>query len=285
MSAKNPSLIAAEDAGDYQPWTLPGFDDGQVLPSAEKEARDRRQQGAVEEPTEEIIEEVDGEGMAFSPLTADELQAITDEAEREGREKGHADGLASGHAEGFERGFQEGLQKASEDSARKLAEQIAQLQQIAQSLVAPMEQQQQEIERVVVDFVCALTRQVVKRELLTDSSDIVATVQKALSALPVGADDITLYLNPDDLALVETYAEEQHKSWKFIGDNQLLPGGCKIQATSSLVDYSVETQLQELLEQFVNKQLASGDTDIDNAIVDASDSQSNADPDSTDSAP
>lgn len=277
MSAKNPSFITAEDAGDYQPWALPGFDDGRVLPSAEKEARDRGLQGATEQPSEEIIEEVDGEGMHFSPLTADELQAITDEAEREGRDKGHAEGLANGHAEGFERGFQEGLQKASEDSARKLAEQVSQLQQIAQHLIAPMEQQQQEIEQVIVDFVSALTRQLVKRELLTDSGDIVSTVQKALSALPLGAEHITLYLNPDDLALVETYAEEQHKSWKFIGDRELLPGGCKIETNSSLVDYSVETQLHDMLEQFANKQLSNGDVDSTGDAAEAALAASNPD--------
>lgn len=258
MSVKNPPVFTDEEARDYQPWSLPGFDDGRVLPSAEKEARDRRQHTVEDEAQNEIIEEVEGDDVEFSPLTAEELQAITDEAEREGREKGHAEGLAAGHAEGFERGYQEGLQKANEDSSRKLSQQVEQLQQLAQSLITPLAEQQSEVERILVDSICALTRQLVKRELQIDSGDVLAAVQKALAALPVGADNITLYLNPDDLAMVETYAQEQHQSWSFAGDAQQIPGGCRIQARSSLVDYTVESQLDELLTQFANKQLASG---------------------------
>jgi flagellar assembly protein FliH len=77
--------------------------------------------------------------------------------------------------------------------------------------------------------------------------------------LPVGSKNIRISLNPDDLAAVETYAAEQQLEWKFFGDVSLQPGGCRIDTQESRVDYSVSTRLQTLLEQFVTKQLASGD--------------------------
>ena len=72
----------------------------------------------------------------------------------------------------------------------------------------------------------------------------------------MGAKNIRITLNPDDLAAVETYAEEQQLDWKFMGDSKLQPGGCRIETPESRVDYSVSTRLQTVLEQFVTKQLA-----------------------------
>ncbi|GAA5316900.1 MAG: flagellar assembly protein FliH [Candidatus Pelagadaptatus aseana] len=271
MSSKMPVLITAEEAADYQAWSLPGFDgDGNVLPTAEKEARDR-QSDAITEPEEtpqaepaveehqEIIEDVTAEEVSFSPITAEELQAITDAAEQEGFAKGKAEGVVSGHKEGLDRGYQEGLKKAQVEAAQKLNEQVGQLQAIAQSLMQPIAEQQHQIERMLVDFTCALTRQLVERELTTDSSHVLITVKEALAALPVGAENITLFLNPDDLALVESYAERQGEKWQFIGDADLLPGGCRLKTEASLVDYSVESQLSELLQLFKNKQLVGSD--------------------------
>lgn len=254
MTSKIPNRIAQEDLENVTTWALPNVGaSGKTLPSAEKEARERRQR------SEEIIEDVDGDDLSFAPMTAQELQALTESAEKEGFNKGYQEGFAKGESDGRERGLEQSRLKADE----VLSAQVSQLLQIAESLVEPIAEQDRALEKLLLDYVLVLTRQLLERELQTDSTHVLNAVKKAIQALPVGADNITVTVNPDDLALIETYAEERNKDWSFQADSQMLPGGCLIETAQSLVDYTIEQRLEVLSEQFRNKQLASDDDDSD----------------------
>ncbi|NIB43215.1 flagellar assembly protein FliH [Pseudomaricurvus alkylphenolicus] len=255
MSGNNPNRIASEDLQDCNPWLLPDVS-GKVIPSAEKEAADReRHQG-------EVIEDVSGEEVSYAPMTADELQALTDAAEKEGFDKGHAEGLAQGQAEGHKQGYEQGLQQAQQESAKVLDDQVGRLLQIAEALMAPIGDQEQQLEHLLLSYVTRLTRQLVERELQMDSAHILSVVQRAVAALPSGSKHLKVILNPDDLALVEAYAEETQKDWGFRGDAQLSPGGCRIETDNSLVDFSVESRIDAMLEQFLDRQLISETGDV-----------------------
>ena len=254
MTDKQPlaNRIPAEEVQDVRAWVIPPIaDNGRVLSSAEKEARERRE--ALLRGRKESIETIEIPEPPKAPVvTAEELQAMFDEAEKDGFAQGHKEGLAKGTAEGYEAGKQQALMELR---PQLIAEQ-QRFQQLAQSLLDPIAEQQDDLEQMLLDIVCSLTQSVVQRELLTDSSQILDLVRLAIGALPVGAKNIRVTLNPDDLAAVETYAEEQQLDWKFMGDSKLQPGGCRIETPESRVDYSVSTRLQTVLEQFVTKQLA-----------------------------
>lgn len=254
MTDKQPlaNRIPAEEAQDARPWVMPPVaDNGRVLSSAEKEARERRE--ALLRGRKESIETIEIPEPPKAPVvTAEELQAMFDEAEKDGFAQGHKEGLAKGTAEGYEAGKQQALMELR---PQLIAEQ-QRFQQLAQSLLDPIAEQQDDLEQMLLDIVCSLTQSVVQRELLTDSSQTLDLVRLAIGALPVGAKNIRITLNPDDLAAVESYAEEQQLDWKFMGDSKLQPGGCRIETPESRVDYSVSTRLQTVLEQFVTKQLA-----------------------------
>jgi len=281
MKLKN--RIAAEDLKDVQAWSLPSMGGkGKVLtaeakpnrdpslgrgtasPSAPKKApkpdsKPAPQADAAPEPVQEVvaevIEDVDIDSLEFAPMTADELQALTDAAEQEGITQGRKRGLQQGLEEGRQQGLEQGLQQAKTEAATQLQQQVAQLLQIAEQLLEPIAVQQQGLEHLLVETITALTKQLVTRELQTDSSNILSVVKQAMAALPVGGQQVTLRLNPDDLALIEAHSEEQHLAWRFVGDASLIPGGCKISTADSLVDFSVETRLESLLQQFVSGQL------------------------------
>ncbi|ACE85183.1 flagellar assembly protein FliH [Cellvibrio japonicus] len=247
--------IPAEEAKDARPWVLPPVsDNGRVLSSAEKEARERRD--ALLRGRNEKIEVIDIPEPPPAPgISAEDMQAMFDSAEKEGFTQGHKEGFAKGNAEGYEAGRQQGLM---EMRAQLVAEQ-QRFQKLASALLHPVQEQDDDLEQLLLDVICTLTQSVVQRELLTDSSQILELVRKAVDALPVGSKNIRISLNPDDLAAVEAYADEQQLDWKFHGDNSLQPGGCRIETPDSRVDYSVSTRLQTLLEQFVSQQLAASD--------------------------
>lgn len=249
------SRIPAETVANVQTWMLPPItDNGRVLSSAEKEAKERRD--ALLKRNKESIQTVEMPAPATNVgMTAQEMQAIFDEAEKEGFEQGHKEGFAKGNAEGYEAGRQQGLM---EMRAQLVAEQ-QRFQKLTHALLNPLAEQDGDIEHLLLDVICTLTQSVVQRELLTDSSQILALVKQAVDVLPIGSKNIRVCLNPDDLAAVETYAEEQQLEWKFFGDVKLQPGGCRIETPESRVDFSASSRLQTVLEQFITKQLASGE--------------------------
>lgn len=247
-----PARIPAELLGDVKSWMVPVVDDsGKVLSSAEKEARERREK--LLRQGKEKIETVEIAAPAKTGMTAQEMQEIFDAAEKDGFAQGHASGFEKGKTEGYEAGRQQGLK---EMRAQLTAEQLR-FQGIANALLDPLHAQDSDIENMLMDAICTLAQSVVQRELLTDSSHILELVKSAVDALPVGSKNIRIALNPDDLAVVEAYAEEQQLGWTFIGSTQLQPGGCRVETPESRVDFSVSTRLKAVLEQFLTGQLAS----------------------------
>lgn len=255
-----PNRIPAEAVDQATTWILPPVsDNGRVLSSAEKEARERRERllrreqekiETVEMPVQEQVPQV---GM-----TAEEMQAIFDAAEKDGFEQGHKEGFAKGTTEGYEAGRQQGLK---EMRAQLVTEQ-QRFQALASALLDPIHAQDDDLEQMLLDIICTLTQSVVQREVQTDSSQILALVRNAIAALPVGSKNIRVCLNPDDLAAIETYAAEQQLDWKFFADEELLPGGCRIETPESRVNFSVSSRLQTVLEQFLTRQLAATDEDL-----------------------
>ena len=48
----------------------------------------------------------------------------------------------------------------------------------------------------------ALARQIVRRELKTDPTQIIGIIREAIAALPVAARDVRVHLHPEDAAVV-----------------------------------------------------------------------------------
>ncbi len=260
MSDSNlPNRIPAEAVEQATAWVLPPVsDNGRVLSSAEKEARERRERLLRREQEKiEVVEIPVEEQPVQMGMTAEEMQAIFDAAEKDGFEQGHKEGYTKGNTEGYEAGRQQGLM---EMRAQLVAEQ-QRFQKLANALLNPIDAQDDDLEHLLLDVICTLTQSVVQREVQTDSSQILELVRNAIDALPVGSKNIRVCLNPDDLAAIETYAAEQQLDWKFLGDAELLPGGCRIETPESRVDFSVSSRLKTVLEQFITKQLAAGDED------------------------
>lgn len=255
MSENNlPNRIPAEAVNQATAWVLPPVSDkGRVLSSAEKEARERRERLLRREQEKiEVVEMPVPEQAPQLGMTAEEMQAIFDAAEKDGFEQGHREGFAKGTTEGYEAGRQQGLK----EMRAQLAAEQQRFAALANALLEPINAQDDDLEIMLLDAICTLAQSVVQRELQTDSSHILALVRSAIAALPVGSKNIRVCLNPSDLAAVEAYAAEQQLDWRFFADPQLGAGGCRIETPDSRVDFSVSSRLQTVLEQFLTKQLA-----------------------------
>lgn len=242
-------LIRGEKTQAFGRWPLPNFDQPTETPASlvEDEVLAAHLAEDVEEsiPTAplEPINEVSEEELSFPTLA--ELERIRHEAYQEA----YNEGFATGEKEGFHSGQLKGQQKAQQEAEQALAQKLAHLDQLMQQLFEPIAAQDQAIEKALLRLLVDLAKEVIRRELILDSSQITLMVREALKLLPVGSDQVRIHINPQDFAQIKALRERHEEQWRILEDEQLLPGGCRIETEYSRLDASIETRLSQAIEQ------------------------------------
>lgn len=222
QSSKEPvsELIRAKDLIGVDVWRLPSFDPQVAEPEPEPES--------LNEIEEVPLDEV-------QPLTLEELEAIRQEAYNEGFAAGERDGF---HATQL---------KVRQEAEVALQARLATLETLMSNLLAPIAEQDTQIERSLVELVSHIARQVIQRELKIESSQIERVTQEALKLLPMGANNIRIFMNPQDFEQIKALRERHEEQWKILEDPALMPGGCRIETEHSRIDASVETRITQAL--------------------------------------
>lgn len=230
-------LLRGGEQSAFARWDLPSFDaEPHQVPLERDEANaEAVRQEAESAAAEELQEE------APKPFTVEELEQI--------REEAYNEGFATGEKDGFHSGQLKGQQEAKAKTDARLAE----LEALMAQLMEPMHEQDDQIEDMLLKLVETMVRQVVQRELQTDSSQITKVLRGALKALPMGAENIRIYLNPVDFDAAKALRERHEEKWRLLEDDQLLPGGCRVETEHSQLDATVETRLQQITEQLFDQ--------------------------------
>ncbi|BAN49731.1 flagellar assembly protein FliH [Metapseudomonas resinovorans] len=238
-SKESPSeLIRAKDVNVFDRWSLPSFDPAGAEPEVEPEPE--AAVTAAEPEPEPQIEEVPIEDV--KPLTLDELEAIRQDAYNEGFATGERDG------------FHAGQLKARQEAETALNARVAQLETLMGQLLEPIAEQDRQIEESLIHLTSLITRQVIQRELRTDSSQIRHVLREALKLLPMGASNLRIHINPQDFEQVKALRERHEESWRILEDEALEPGGCRVETEHSRIDASIETRLAQAMKQLFEQQ-------------------------------
>ncbi|MGV8918275.1 MAG: flagellar assembly protein FliH [Pseudomonas sp.] len=236
-------LIRAKDVGGFDVWSLPSFDPHQELPP-EPEPE------PVAEPLE--MEEVPLDEV--QPLTLEELESIRQEAYNEG--------FATGEKEGFH----STQLRVRQEAEVALAAKLGSLEQLMVSLFEPIAEQDSQIEKSMVELVGHITRQVIQRELSVDSNLIGRVLRDSLKLLPMGAQNVRIFINPQDFAQVKALRERHEETWRIVEDDTLQAGGCRVETEHSRIDATIETRLSQALakmfDQLHDQALHSAPADI-----------------------
>jgi len=227
-SDESPSdLIRARDVSGLDIWALPSFDP--YVPEPEPEP----------EPEPPQMEEVPLEEV--QPLTLEELESIRQEAWNEG--------FATGEKEGFH----STTLKVRQEAEVALNGKLASLERLMVNLFEPIAEQDTQIEKGLVTLVQHVTRQVIQRELAIDSSQLEHVMREALKLLPLGVENVRLYVNPQDFAQVKALRERHEETWRIVEDEALLPGGCRVETEHSRIDATVETRIAQAMAQLLDQ--------------------------------
>jgi flagellar assembly protein FliH len=162
-------------------------------------------------------------------------------------------GLADLQEEAYKEAFEQGLAEGRTAGRVEIKAQVEKLAGMFHDLAKPFEVLDAEVERELLTLAMALARQIVRRELKTDPTQIIGIVRDAIAALPVAARDVRVHLHPEDAAVVrENLAPtESERAWALVEDPVMARGGCQITTTTSRIDARLETRLAAILSELM----------------------------------
>ncbi len=190
-----------------------------------------------------VEEEQEQEVELVEKISEDEIQAIRDAAYQEGFQKGQADGLANAQ---------------EQVDARVLL-----LESLIQQLAEPTQACGEQTEQALLQMAFAISRQIVRRELKQDPTQLIAIIRDALKLLPVGSKNIQVQLHPEDAAVIRNVLSIDEDSpdsrWKLVEEPSMERGGCLLKTDNSNVDASVDRQIAVLFSRIAGGQRAGED--------------------------
>ena len=241
MSDKKPSseLISAQESAAFSLWNLPSFD----APEADHPDTEETEAEAASVPDVEPevrVEDVVAEDV--KPLTLEDVEAVRQDAWNEGFSTGEKDG------------FHAGQLKATQEADAVLAAKVQALENIMREFFEPIASQDQQLEESMLQMVMEISRQVIQRELKTDSSQIKQVVREALKTLPMGSEAVRVYVNPQDFEQIKALRERHEENWKIVEDDDLLPGGCRFESVNTQINASIEARIEHIAVQILDQQ-------------------------------
>jgi flagellar assembly protein FliH len=213
---------------EYDSWVVPDIDTegSQVF-------RQPVEEESVEEETIEMISD-------------DELNQIKQRAYQEGFEQGRKEGLLSGE---------------SEVNNKKVL-----LDSMLGQLTDPLQQVGQQTQKELLELAFAISKQIVRRELRQDPSQLIAIIRDALKLLPIGSKNIQILLNPEDASIVANLlsidSDSQESNWQLVQEPSMERGSCVLKTDNSRVDASVDRQVALLFSRIAGGQRAGEDNDL-----------------------
>ena len=229
----NKNRIPASKSSDYANWHLPDINDGQVI----EVATGGQRKGTATRATVAGANKTDG-------LSVDQLDELGKQARKEGYQAGFEQGLSKGETQGYQAGISKGN--------AEIQKRLLQLQQVVTQLMEPIKQQDDALEQTLLSLVKLTAEAVIKQELEDNRIDIIQRVIKeTVTALPIGAQNIKIFLNTEDFAALQGESTGVSSEWQLVGDDSIAAGGCRLETTQSVVDYALETRIQQVMEQIM----------------------------------
>jgi len=165
---------------------------------------------------------------------------------------------ADGRAEGL------ALAKAEIDARlRRLDAQAKLFEASMAALSRPLALLDTDMQQKLAELSLAIARQLLRRELKTDPTQVIAVVRETVALLPAAARDVRVTLHPEDAALLrERLATPQAQgAWTIHEDPVMSRGGCRVTAEAAQIDARLETRLASVMAAMLGETRAAERSD------------------------
>jgi flagellar assembly protein FliH len=183
----------------------------------------------VEAPVEVHVEP---DIPVLRPPTLEEIQAIQDDARREGFEAGHAQGQAQGQAE-----------------IRRLT---AQIEGILDNFSRPLARLESEVLSALGELSVRIAGSLVGRAYRAEPELLAELVAEAVDAVGVSTREVEVRLHPDDIAALAPVMQAQPGT-RLVPDLSLARGDLRVHAETVRIDGTLEARLRGALEAVITK--------------------------------
>ena len=183
---------------------------------------------------------------SWSPPHLGETEFVTPSSIRETLDAARQ----KGYDEGFQSGYDEGLAEAQAITQS--------LERLWGAMAEPFEKQEERLFREQCLLISRLAGAVLERELRTEPSAIETALSKALEVVKGASQPIEISVNSQDLATLEKVAPDLLSSqlWSAAVDDDLMPGGCRLQVAESIIDASIERRLIVAIREALGLEMA-----------------------------
>ncbi|HUS97777.1 MAG TPA: FliH/SctL family protein [Hyphomicrobiaceae bacterium] len=201
----------------------------------------------VMDEAREVVAAARAEAAGIVEETRGQAEAIR-EAAREG-------GYRAGMEEGLRQGRETGRSEALEEATRTFVEQQRSLIESCRQTIASINERrgvwEASARQDLVDLAMAIARRVARRVGQRDREVVLANITEAIE-LAGSRSEVTIMVSPADAEAARQFASslvDMRKQWEHIRvveDEEVSPGGCRIQWGSGVVDATLETQLDRI---------------------------------------
>lgn len=186
---------------------------------------------------------------AAAPVRSLSVRDLNNETARAAFELGRRRGFQQGSQMGLRQGFSEGSQALDEFQSRKAADVAQHMQLLVSSFQDEMTLLESQLASDLVSLAVDIARQVLRRELATDTAALVPVAAEALRALGEGASRLEVRTHPNDAAALRPHLEKMagDRAWHLLDDSSITRGGCRVEADTGVADASFEARWQAVM--------------------------------------
>ncbi|WP_373974859.1 FliH/SctL family protein [Chitinibacter sp. SCUT-21] len=241
MSGHPRRIIPSEELTEFQRWQFNSLLDKPLAPQPEAEPELAQTQPleisepepiveAIPEPVEALQSEAIANAMPYP--TAEEIEAIQHQAHEEGYQAGLAEGRAQAQLE------------------------LQQLGPLLQNIAQACQQSEQVLADSVLELALLVAKQMIGDELRQHPKQLLVPIREALAAIPTATNPAKLYLAPDDLQLLQhdLRYELPEDVWRFVADEQLSTGSCRIETPNTQLEFSLASRWKKIIGVLGSKQ-------------------------------
>lgn len=161
---------------------------------------------------------------------------------------------------GYEKGFSQGLKDGSASAKDDMEEQKELFLNLTNSLSEPIKLCGEKTQQQLIELSFAIARQILRRELQQDPTQLIGIIREALNLLPIATQEITILLHPEDAVIVKDKlsidSESKAGRWEITVDPSIERGSCQVNTKNSNVDASIDKQIAVLFSRVAGGQRA-----------------------------
>jgi flagellar assembly protein FliH len=150
------------------------------------------------------------------------------------------------------RGYDAGMAKAQaemKDRISRLDSQIKRLDGLLQFVSRPLQNLDAEVESMLLQLALTVGKQLARRELMVDPTQVIAIIRESLAELPASAREIRVHLHPEDATIVRERltAPSNERAWSIVEDPTMSRGGCVVRTENSHIDARLESRISTII--------------------------------------